>query len=733
MRKGRRRRRGGAALSATAIAAVALLAVRTGSAVAVYTAPLLVSASPTLQADYAYSPAISADGRYVAFTGSVASVPGIYRKDLSSGTLELVARGDAGAPSISADGRYVSFTAAEDPATGGPTTPSGGVNPGECASVYVRDMDRGETQAGVYAPAAFTLASARDGSDESLTYKGSATQGCPGGGAVAADRVALSANGRRVAFTVVGESDLTQASGVTSTPPDQVAMRDLDTKRTTLISATLASEQSATPQPVPLGAALAGSRGPIQTDSSGKPISAGTAALSADGSTVAWMGVNIPEQAPVGPAGPGVKEQYGYVEAHNLDRYAEPLWRRIADGPSARTQRVLAEDDPSSPAGISGPLNLGWDPMDTQGSDRGPLYGSYVILIGFDNTAPYQSAAEQPNFASVTPQLSADGSKVALLSTAPAQGAEPVYPTSHPSTVPANVLLVDMHSGLTRAQAIRPLTAWAATNFGSDPAATAPIGDLAISPDGTRVAFTTIRTLFPLAPPELITPQVSSASFAQLYEADMRADTLSLVSQGYDQSPAQGNVYTPAFDGDGNTLAFASSARNLIYGAANPGASNVFAISTLASPEAAGQQSVTALPAPPPEAPAWRISATIKRGPKGSLLIDAIVPVAGSLSASASAAVPAAAHGGKGRGRNGRRHSRQASLSTRVVAGTHATTTVGGLIELRLKPAGRYRSLLRGRSGLYAKIALSFQAPGHRRLTEVLRASFREVPPRRHG
>ena len=56
-----------------------------------------------MQADYGFDPAVSADGHFVAYTGSQAGTRGIYRKDLRTGDLEFVAGGDAGAPSISGD------------------------------------------------------------------------------------------------------------------------------------------------------------------------------------------------------------------------------------------------------------------------------------------------------------------------------------------------------------------------------------------------------------------------------------------------------------------------------------------------------------------------------------------------------------------------------------------------------------------------------------------------------
>ena len=153
-------------LRRVACIAVVVGAVAAPAARADFTPPVLVSGSPTVEADYGFSPVISANAQYVVFTGSVAGVPGIYRKDLATGTIDTVAAGDAGAPSVSANGELISFTTTDtDPATGTGT---------QCSSVYVRDMSQPMTASG-----AFTLASALSGSTIGLTYAGSAARAAP--------------------------------------------------------------------------------------------------------------------------------------------------------------------------------------------------------------------------------------------------------------------------------------------------------------------------------------------------------------------------------------------------------------------------------------------------------------------------------------------------------------------------------------------------------------------------
>jgi hypothetical protein len=154
------------------------------------------------QALYAHDPAVSGDGRYVAFDGYFEGRTGVWRRELQPpyavqpvavGTVQPgseACEGDspcnAELPSISANGQYVSFTttARLDPRE----DPDGAGAP----NVYVRNMDVPEAQPcaeeGALQPAspcAYTLASAADGGPEALTY---ANGGAGGYGAVAAGR-----------------------------------------------------------------------------------------------------------------------------------------------------------------------------------------------------------------------------------------------------------------------------------------------------------------------------------------------------------------------------------------------------------------------------------------------------------------------------------------------------------------------------------------------------------------
>ncbi len=694
----------------------------------------LASVSPELgvQAEYASEPAISPEGRYVAFAGDVAGKHGVYRKDLLTGELASVVEGlSAGAPSISDEGRYVSFTTSEDP------TKAGTPLPGGCTQVYRRDMEG--------PGASYEIVSARSESEEPLTY-----EKCSGGGSASANRVAISADGSRVAFTTIAKSNLTGAAGATETPENQVAVRDFAEASPTTA---LVSVEKGTQNPVVGGATLSGP--PIVTAET--PLHSeddvSTAAISADGSTVAWMGIDVLAQTELNSAPAGGVENDAPpegVETNDFHKvYAEPLWRRIAEGPAAPIRRVLAGDDPSAPGcpkACQGGLDLSWDEQTEiddwveraqKGFALGPREGSYVgrALSGFGS-----------ELEAVTPQLSADGMEVAILSTQPDYGHIPEFgrfATELPAPT-ANAFVVNMTPGLTREQAITRLTEWASPEF-SNGALDGPIHDIAISADGTRVVFATDRNVFPLAPPALITERVSQVGIPQLYEANLKAGTLALVSQGYNGEPADaegsvGGAGAAALSANGEVLALASGSSNLAPGTVNEG-SAVFVTREQDSPEAIGEQSIAPLPPGPSGELVWGISATTKRSRDGTLLIDVSVPGAGRLAASASAPVPIKVVVKRSKGRSTRAHRGRAAaakartitvIASRQVASAAAAAKGEGLLELRLLPAKRYRSLVSTKSGLYATISVTFTAPGHHKLTETLQASFpRPVPVHR--
>lgn len=165
------------------------------------------------------APAISADGRYVAFQSDAKlhaddgdNLVDVYRRDLGTGTTVLVSRASASAggadgtnfselPSISGDGRLVSFESIAnnlDPA-----------DPDTTRDVYVRDVDAATT---------------------TLVSRATGAAGAKANGASL--RSALSADGRYVAF----DSQASNLDPLDGTTPADVYVRDLQTSTTTLVS-----------------------------------------------------------------------------------------------------------------------------------------------------------------------------------------------------------------------------------------------------------------------------------------------------------------------------------------------------------------------------------------------------------------------------------------------------------------------------------------------------------------
>src|SRR5262249_12139793 len=152
-------------------------------------------------------------------------VGGVFRRDLATGGVELVADGDlhtradptkvavlgAANPSISDDGRYVAFSTAQR------LVPH---DTNDNIDRYVRGLT-----VGTRSPGAYTLVSARSGTATPATY---ATTATPGGspGADVWHGAAISHDGRRVVFRTDADSDLSSAPGDTSTPAHQVYVRN---------------------------------------------------------------------------------------------------------------------------------------------------------------------------------------------------------------------------------------------------------------------------------------------------------------------------------------------------------------------------------------------------------------------------------------------------------------------------------------------------------------------------
>lgn len=687
------------------------------------------------QADKAQYPAISGDGRYVAFVGSFAGVEGIWRRDLLTGAVQQVAGGDATMPSISANGQYVSFTTTE------PLEPKEDRN--KAPDVYVRDMEvpcrvegrscqpcteqeeaRAE-EGHEPSPCPFTIVSAVNATDEGATYTYSGANRFHAGeeealyGSLASGRSAMSAEGRYVVFVTTAESNILNGP----TPPLQVFVRDLDTKETKLVSAEYEPKagRPADGEEVPVPAETFGEQqyGAVYPGGNETPTF-GTAwagaSISADGSTVAWMGQEIGRQAELLPGEQGEQPEKD-------PELAEPLWRRISEGPNAPTRRITGGSDPANPlCAASGEQTFTPSPLD---ACAGPFefYLENPLLGLWDST--------KEDF---VPQLSANGLTVAFLTGARELASGERQFRDAESNV--DLYAVDMASGLTRVQALRRLTEIDGGGEGGaeELAKAAPIVDLAVSPDASQIAFVTQRTIFPLGSPAYVSPPAAEPGMLELFDVDLADDTLTRVTHGFegedqrseqlhtpslpgnDPYDSEDGAFSPSFSEDGETLSFSSTADNVVYGDGND-APDAFVVHRETFPPAVVSQYVSSPPANPSLDPAWRVGVRAISRADGSVLLYAEVPGAGTVGASASGRVLVQGRAAASRrsAHGSRRRKGTATLATRQLASTKAIVAASseGLVALTLTLAPAYRSLASRSGGLSATVTVTFRAPGH--------------------
>jgi hypothetical protein len=723
----------------------------------------LLSASPFQQADYAHDPAIAAGGGYVVFDGSVGGVTGIWRKQLGgAGELEEVAGGDARLPSVSADGRYVSFTTNEGAhlteITDGEPDPQHST--GEAPNVYVRDMDRGPEEEG-----AFQIVSAPSGSDSPLTYEPPAETSfqVERFGSIAAGRSAISDDGREVAFVTTAVSDLIrypvleaeeEAAGHAPhphTPPLQVAVRNLETATTQLVSARYdratgapaVDPETGGPEPVPLVSSEGGQRGAVYS-SSGPPAfeplnkykldQQTGASISGDGSTVAWMGQQLSEQVAELPS-ESIKAAA-----------AEPLWRRIEDGPQTVIRRVTGGSEPESPScaasgeqalpPVASTVDPCQGPFNTQVFERGA--GGGGVWLGDSGVGDS------------VPQLSDDGYQVAFL----ADASLVAIGEFNGKGENGDVYVANMHPGLTRRQALTPLTELASGNE-ADVARNGPVTDVSIAPDGQQVAFTTQRTAFPLGVPAYVSQPAAAPGLDELFDADLANQTLTRVTHGPQGGPAEhplsvvevgredpyfsahgaeDGALSPSFSAGGSLLAFSSTASNLLFGDGNTPTSeesqgdddgaDAFVVARQAfSPEPAETYVSPEPPSPALETP-WTLGVTASRLSGGRVRLYLVLPATGSLHASASSSIRLRKKTKAGRGHKARL---RITTAKRQVAST-AGGGQSGIVTLTLKLKGAYDELAARTNGLPATVTVSFASPGHPALRRTIEVSFKTKP-----
>ncbi len=643
------------------------------SAGAEWSRPELISSSVREQSDGINSSELSADGRYLVFAGSLDGKAGILRRNLETGAVETVAAASAygGAPiinssnpSVSADGRYVSFTteAALDPADD-----RNGV-----ADVYVRDMDMAAPSGGAPCaegePCAYTLVSAVDGGSEGLTY---AAGSRPTTSGAVAGRAAISADGTRVAFLVRSPSNLTEGTQ----QPYQVAFRDLATDRTMLVSATrdpLTGEM--TDEQVPRGATGT----PQSVFSPGFPV------LSADGTTVAWSAIDVGKQ---------VATVQGDPASEGFEGYNEVLWRRIGETAAAPTRRVVGAADPEAP---------GCPP---HGSFSEPACrGPYAFAVGNEDLG---FAAGWNQNGGAEPSLSADGWTVATT------GA-PITSLTHVT----DLFVVDMHPGLTPAEAITRLTLGMEVALSPEFNSVNTIEEPTLSADGERVAFATGRREWRLTKPTLLNSPPPLLGSRELWLIDREGETLQRITQTVDGSASNGGASgtggasSPSFAAGGRLLAFDSTASNLVAVDKNEVADAFLSSNDSVPAGTPGRVDISAAPAPRSVRPGWRLALHAVSRPDGSVDIVADCPGAGRLRAAAKAPLADSA-----------RRGRPAAI--RPVGAGLRRVPAAGTDRLVLRLAPRLRGLAHRPGGLEGTATVTFAARGHAKLHETLPVRFR--------
>ncbi len=743
------------------------------------------------QAEYAHDSAISADGRYVAFDGSIGGVTGVWRAELlqsstgrlDTGKIEQVAGGDAAMPSISATGQYVSFTTDEGASLPEITDALPDVDPHrEAVNVYRRDMaiepavTAAEEAQRPASERAFMAASTPSGSEEPLRYAG--PEGRPLSekeGSYAVGRSAMSADGNKVAFVTAAVSNLVaypaleeeeRGRGETPaphTPAGQVAVHSFDPDATELVSRCRfecgQGAAAGASEPVVVGESESKPVGGASTGAAEFPVhgrdgSWPGASISAEGNAVAWIAENVAQQAPT------------LADEHLEPIYEEPLWHRLPAAANL-TRRVTGGSDPEAPGcAASGETVLAQESENEGDQCQGPFVreatgatvGNGLIRIAFDDT----------------PRLSANGEKVAFGANARTIAEKEDFNRTEGN--PTDVFLANMQSGLTRRQALMPLTQ---VGSPTSTAESAEVTDFEISPDGTQIAFTTVRTRFALGQPTLISGELPEVGISELYDADLANGTLTRVTHGYagegEQSQQPHRVYTesgdpyqavgepselgaltPDFSKDGNELVFTSTAGNLVYGDGNEPAepvsccqagdgSDVFGVTREQFSDEPASQQISTAPGPP-FAPAWSLGVTARSRPNGSVLLYVQVPGPGTLSAQARGVVVGsteaarASRHGRGaafsaRGRADTSESGTAyptssrgrasrTVVTRTVASRGAGAKGAGLTTLTLTLAPQYVALARARGGLSATVTVTFTAPGHPALHESVPVTF---------
>jgi hypothetical protein len=324
--------------------------------------------------------------------------------------------------------------------------------------------------------------------------------------------------------------------------------------------------------------------------------------ISADGSTVAWIGGNAPAQTP-------------FLTGESLDPGQHYYMLRRWQVPAATTIRFAGLADVADPAcPPSGSIS-------TSVTATGPCDGP---LTGLE--------AGSSNFTLPAPALSADGTKIAYVATGE---------TRPPKTSFINpgfdLFYVDLGSAAYQSGGLKASTT-ELTRAGNNPdnRATGPIDSVALTRDGRYIGITSSRVVF--ADPILSSLGAfrPKADAEEAYLVDVANRTIERIVRGVGGVDADGSVDgTLSLSADASLVCFVSEADNLIVGDAN-GVADAFVahrtpVNTNAPP--AGRSRSTqpfTITAPGGPAP---LRVTTKRLKDGSIILTVRVPGPGRVTA----------------------------------------------------------------------------------------------------
>lgn len=573
-----------------------------------------------------------------------------------------------GPPAVSADGRYAAFDSRAQNLliSAGPA-----VQADAEGGIFRRDVDSGALDIVALAAA-------------------------PGASARSVRPVAMSADGRQVAFSTARPLVPGDVNGRTDVYVRDMAQPDrftLASSGTSAAGATLPSSKSLSADGRRLLVVEEGTLTVRDLDSGARTIITTSlmggllevddnpVALSPDGSTVVWLDANPRDVASAGQYLGGerplvLNKGETNSSTNPWDVTADLLWRRVGD-PTVR--RVVAGGDNEDPACAAGSVLAQDDPTRPEGV-RGPCDG------------PFSFSTIPPSPSPVTGvDLSTSGDQVAVVF-----GGQ-----RRDGGTGAELFLRDMAGAGGRKATTRQLTAFA----GGDAS-----GAVDISASGRVIAFVADTDASALPAPTFVGTGIGRGA-QNVYAMDLDTQTFERVTRAYTSDPADGNSANAAISGTGDRMVLRSEATNLLFGDFNAN-SDVFVADRFddRQPPLASVGATSAPPAETEIAPVWRLSATVSRGGR-TLYVDVRVPAAGRVTASA------------------RRVRVRVRGRTRVapvlVTRGRVDARQSGAARVRLRLPQRYRRTARGKGGLPVRITVQFKpARAGSTLTRTLDSRF---------